>query len=82
MIDQMSAKAPDTCLNLKSEWGQSRTPALVNKERPLRKKPERCKGGKARERNEAEDEDHRQEGNGLEEGRLEKGRFAVRRDKP
>ena len=49
-IDIMSARKPDACLNLKSEWGQSRTPTLVNKERPAGRKPERMKDGKGRAR--------------------------------
>ena len=31
-IDRLSGHSPNACLNLKSEWGHSRTPALVNKE--------------------------------------------------
>ena len=46
-IDRMSSRSPEGCLNLKSEWGQSRTPALMNKDNfSGRKRPEKEKKGR------------------------------------
>ena len=73
-IDMMSAQKPESCLNLKSEWGQSRTPALVNKERPVGKRPEKLKGGKGRAREGTTGKELDQEGNATEEGRPGKKR--------
>ena len=73
-IDIMSARKPESCLNLKSEWGQSRTPALVNKERPAGRKPERMKDGRGRAREGTAGKGMDQEGNVVEEGRPGKRR--------
>ena len=59
---------------MKSEWGQSRTPALVNKERPVGKRPEKLKGGKGRAREGTTGKELDQEGNTTEEGRPGKKR--------
>ena len=57
-IDRMS---PEDCLNLESEWGQLRTPGLVNKDREIRKKrPERTyKGRRKRKREEIGEENRK-----------------------
>ena len=64
-IDRLSSHSPNTCLNLKSEWGHSRTPALVNKDNnKVRKRPELEKKGR-RVRDKEPDPDNEE----LEEGR-------------
>ena len=45
---------------------------MVNKERPIGKKPEKMKGGKGRARDETAGKELDQEGNATEEGRLGK----------
>ena len=43
-IDRMSNLSPESCLNLKSEWGQSRTTDLVNKDSGTgRKRPNKVR---------------------------------------
>ena len=76
---------PKGWLNLKSEWGQSRTPALINKDGDIgRKRPEKMKKGmRNREKEQCGDEQQkdeeeaphprkrRKEGEGYEETRQE-----------
>ena len=62
-IDRLSDHSPNACLNLKSEWGHSRTPELVNKEsNKVRRKNELDKKGmRPREREKEGNEEEAQE---------------------
>ena len=61
-IDRLSSHSPNACLNLKSEWGQSLTPAVVNKDsNKERKRPEQERKGRRLRDKEPEPENEVQE---------------------
>ena len=86
-IDRLSGHSPNACLNLKSEWGHSRTPTLVNKEysEEGRRKELGKKGSRPREREKEGNEEGAQD-EGRENGRKsrtgsQEGKKALRRQK-